>query len=213
MNEQSRIQDLLEQGLESIKLHHLSPKLLQYLILLNKWNLTYNLTAVRDLENMVYKHVLDSLAILPWLKGLNILDVGTGAGLPGIPLAIARPDLQFTLLDSNGKKTRFLNEIKHQLNLNNLKIAQIRAENYHPEQAFDTVVSRAFSSLEQMLYWTQHLIASDGIWLAMKGRYPESELSMMPNPYKVETYSVEGIDGDRCCVIIENTTKESLWQK
>lgn len=194
---------LLEQGLEQFNLGALSAPLLDYLFLLKKWNLAYNLTAVRDLESMVSKHIFDSLAILPWIKGDRIIDVGTGAGLPGIPLAIANPEKNFVLLDSNGKKTRFLNEVKRQLDLNNLEVVQFRVENYRPAQGFDTVVSRAFSSLAQMIYWTEHLVAQDGIWLAMKGRYPDAELQEIKQHYKVEPYTVEGVDGERCCVLIE----------
>lgn len=196
---------LLEQGLEQFGLGALSAPLLDYLFLLKKWNLAYNLTAVRDLESMVSKHLLDSLAILPWVNGERIIDVGTGPGLPGIPLAIAQPEKSFVLLDSNGKKTRFLHEVKRQLNLENLEIVHFRVENYHPAQGFDTVVSRAFSSITQMIQWTQHLIAKDGIWLAMKGRTPNAELLEIKQNYKVEHYTVEGVDGERCCVLIENT--------
>lgn len=198
----------LEHGLKQFNANELCEPLFQYLLLLNKWNAAYNLTAIRDLTEMVSKHVLDSLAILPWIQGQSIIDVGTGAGLPGIPLAIAQPQTHFVLLDSNGKKTRFLNEVKRQLDLKNLEVVQSRVENYHPAQGFDTVVSRAFSSLEQMIYWTQHLIAKDGIWLAMKGRYPETELNTIHQQYRVEEYKFDGVDGERCCVIIENTTKE-----
>lgn len=115
MNEETQL--LLEQGLKQFGLGDMSTSLLDYLFLLKKWNLAYNLTAVRDLESMVSKHLLDSLAIIPWLKGDRLIDVGTGPGLPGIPLAIANPQKNFVLLDSNGKKTRFLNEVKRQLNL------------------------------------------------------------------------------------------------
>lgn len=202
------IQLLLEQGLKQFALGAISTSLLDYLFLLKKWNLAYNLTAVRDPESMVNKHILDSLAIIPWLNGDNIIDVGTGAGLPGIPLAIANPQKQFFLLDSNGKKTRFLNEVKRQLNLKNLEVVQFRVENYRPEQGFDTVISRAFSNLAQMVQWTTHLVAEDGLWLAMKGVYPEVELHEIKQNYKVEHYTVEGVDGKRCCVLIENTTKE-----
>ncbi|MCL5272804.1 MAG: 16S rRNA (guanine(527)-N(7))-methyltransferase RsmG [Gammaproteobacteria bacterium] len=208
MSDDLKIEQLLNDGLKQFGLNSIGAPLLQYLLLLKKWNAAYNLTAVRDLESMINKHLLDSLAIIPWVKGNNILDVGTGPGLPGIPLAIALPEKQFVLLDSNGKKIRFLNEVKRQLNLKNLEIVQFRVENYHPAQGFDTVTSRAFSSLDQMIHWTQHLIANDGIWLAMKGRYPDTELNMIHQKYRVEGYTVEGVDGERCCVIIDNTTKE-----
>ncbi|CAM4383134.1 MAG: Ribosomal RNA small subunit methyltransferase G [Legionella sp.] len=205
MSEELTIKHLLEQGLKQFNLEAISAPLLDYLFLLKKWNLAYNLTAVRDLESMVNKHLLDSLAIVPWVQGKRIIDVGTGPGLPGIPLAIALPEKSFVLLDSNGKKTRFLNEVKRQLDLKNLEIVQIRVENYHPTQGFDTVISRAFSSLAQMIHWTKHLVANDGIWLAMKGRYPDAELQEIEQNCKVEHYTVEGVEGERCCVLIENT--------
>ncbi|QEY50037.1 16S rRNA (guanine(527)-N(7))-methyltransferase RsmG [Legionella longbeachae] len=208
MKNDGKIKLLLDQGLQSFGLETICTSLSDYLFLLNKWNAAYNLTAIRDVEAMVGKHILDSLAILPWLKGNRIIDVGTGAGLPGIPLALAKPEINFVLLDSNGKKTRFLNEVKRQLNLENLEIVQIRVENYHPTQGFDTVLSRAFSSLGQMIQWTRHLIADEGIWLAMKGRFPDIELNDIKQNCTVKPYSVAGVDGERCCVIIENTTKE-----
>lgn len=208
MSNEVEIKSCLNQGLSQFNLENFCEPLFSYLLLLKKWNAAYNLTAIRDLESMVSKHILDSLAISPWIKDGTILDVGTGAGLPGIPLAITHPERQFVLLDSNGKKTRFLNEVKRQLNLKNLEIVEFRVENYHPSQGFDTVISRAFSSLEQMIQWTQHLIAKNGIWLAMKGRYPDTELNVLHQKYRVERYNVSGLDGERCCVLIENTTKE-----
>jgi len=204
MKHSDRIQQSLEQGLEQFNLTVLAEPLVHYLSLLDKWNTAYNLTAIRDLESMVSKHIIDSLAVLPWVAGKRILDVGTGAGLPGIPLAIALPDKHFFLLDSNGKKARFLLEVKRKLALENIEIVQFRAENYHTGQGFDTVTSRAFSSLEQMICWTQHLITEQGIWLAMKGRYPDEELIALKKNYRVERYEVDGIDGERCCVLIDN---------
>lgn len=198
----------LEQGLKQFGLDKLKEPLLHYLLLLNKWNAAYNLTAVRDLDSMVGKHILDSLAVIPYIQGSRVLDVGTGAGLPGIPLALAQPEIDFVLLDANGKKTRFLNEVKRQLSLKNLEIVQFRVENYHPAQGFDTVVSRAFSSLDQMIHWTQHLLQAEGRWVAMKGRYPDTELEQVSQPYRVERYTVAGIEGERCCVLIDNLTKE-----
>jgi 16S rRNA (guanine527-N7)-methyltransferase len=197
-----RLNKLISDGLEELAIDTPIDGFFQYLHLLYKWNHAYNLTAVRDMEDMATKHVLDSLTILPWVKGTHVIDVGSGAGLPGIPLALARPDLQIVLLDSNGKKSRFLQEVKRVLSLTNVSVIQSRAEDYRPAFAFDTIMTRAFSSLEQMINWTHHLIATDGIWLAMKGRFPTEELAALNQPYRVETYGVSGVDGDRCCVII-----------
>jgi 16S rRNA (guanine527-N7)-methyltransferase len=152
---------------------------------------------------------MDSLAIRCWIKGKRLIDIGTGAGLPGIPLAIINPELEVTLLDSNGKKTRFLREVKRTLNLNNIEIVETRAENYHPPRGFDTVTSRAFSSLTQMIDWTKHLISDEGLWLAMKGVYPQSELELLAQPWRIENYQLDGIEGERCCVLIENTKESS----
>ncbi len=194
----------LNQGIEQLGLHLSTDKLLQYLMLLHKWNHAYNLTAIRDMDLMVTRHVLDSLAVIPWVKGSRMLDVGSGAGLPGIPLALALPELHVVLLDSNGKKVRFLQEVKRALSLPNVEIVQSRVENYHPSSGFDTVISRAFSDISQMIDWTRHLIAPQGIWLAMKGRRPDAELLTLHFPYRVETYSVVGLDSERCCVIVDN---------
>lgn len=207
MSELDGIKLKLSDGLAQLGVQVPVEPLLDYLTLLDKWNHAYNLTAVRGMDAMVARHVLDSLAILPWVTGSRLVDVGTGAGLPGIPLAIARPECGVVLLDSNGKKIRFLNEVKRTLSLDNVEIVQTRVENYHPARGFDTVISRAFSDLNQMIRWTGHLLAADGIWLAMKGRVPASELASISHPYRVESYSVAGVDGERCCVIIENVAR------
>jgi 16S rRNA (guanine527-N7)-methyltransferase len=199
---------ILNEGLEQLGIKTVATPLLHYLSLLHKWNRSYNLTAIKDLDAMVTRHILDSVAIAPWIHGTRLLDIGTGAGLPGIPLALTRPNLQVVLLDSSGKKTRFLQAVKRALAINNIEIVQARAENYHPSFGFDTVTSRAFSCLAQMLTWTNHLVEVNGIWLAMKGRYPETELANINLPYQVKSYAVPGLDGERCCVIIENATKE-----
>lgn len=200
--------ELLINGLNALQLETATDPLVSYLALLDKWNKAYNLTAVRDPDQMVIRHLLDSLAINPWVSGQSLLDVGTGAGLPGIPLAIINPTLQVVLLDSNGKKTRFLEEVRRKLNLKNVEVIQSRVENYQPAFDFDTVTSRAFSELAQMLKWTSHLIGKTGIWLAMKGRYPETELTSIHYPYQIKPYTVPGLDEERCCVIIQNATKE-----
>ena len=208
MSSPDAFKQLLADNLERLGYLTLVEPLSHYLHLLQKWNQTYNLTAIRELENMVTRHILDSLAIRPWIRGKRLLDVGSGPGLPGIPLAIANPELDVVLLDSNGKKIRFLQEVKRSLKLDNIEIIQSRVENYHPPFDFDTVTSRAFSELAQMLKWTQHLIGKNGIWLAMKGRYPETELANIRHAYQVEPYTIPGLESERCCVIIENATKE-----
>jgi 16S rRNA (guanine527-N7)-methyltransferase len=197
---------ILMEGLKELELQMEIAPLLDYLLLLQKWNQTFNLTAVRSLEDMVPRHILDSLAILPWIYGKRLLDVGSGAGLPGIPLALANPNLEVALLDSNGKKIRFLQEVKRTLSLANIEIIHSRVENYHPVFSFDTVISRAFGKITQMVKWTHHLISKNGIWLAMKGHYPESELASINLPYQVKTYEVPGLHEKRCCVIIKNAT-------
>jgi 16S rRNA (guanine527-N7)-methyltransferase len=205
MSHEQHIAKQLEEGLRQLGCNVAIDPFLHYLHLLHKWNQAYNLTAIRDINDMVSRHVLDSLAILPWVRGQHLLDVGSGAGFPGIPLALARPELHVVLLDSNGKKIRFLEEAKRLLSLSNIDIVKTRVENYHPSHGFDTVTSRAFSELEQLIDWTDHLIAKEGIWLAMKGRYPATELAKLDHPYQVKTYTVPGIDGERCCVIIDSS--------
>lgn len=194
----------LTEGLNRLALSTAVEPLLRYLALLEKWNQAYNLTAVTDFEAMITHHVLDSLAIAPWIRGERLLDIGTGAGFPGIPLALNNPALQVVLLDSNGKKIRFLEEVKRTLSIKNIEIIQSRAECYQAKHCFDTLTSRAFSSLDQLLIWTQSLVRPGGIWLAMKGRYPESELASIRLPYQVHSYTVPHLVGERCCVIIEN---------
>ncbi len=155
-------------------------RLLAYLALLLKWNKAYNLTAVRDPLEMVTKHLLDSLALLPHLQDGRLLDVGSGAGLPGIPLAIAAPQREVTLLDANSKKTRFLLQAKGELGLYNLSVVHSRVEQYRPERLFDTVTARAFASLAELYQGTAHLLAPGGCLLAMKGEYPAQELAALP---------------------------------
>lgn len=201
MNE---LEDLLQKGLNHLGISCSKQAILHYLELLHKWNQAFNLTAVREIENMLVRHVLDSLAILPWIKGPHVLDVGSGGGLPGIPLAIARPELNVVLLDSNGKKTRFLQEVKRALALDHVEVVKSRAELYHPEVAFNTIVSRAFSDIPQMMGWTKHLITKDGIWVAMKGQMPEQELRDLQYNYRIESYAVLGLQEQRCCIIIDN---------
>jgi len=153
--------------------------LLDYLALMMKWNRAFNLTAISDPDQVVPRQILDSLSILHLLQGQRILDVGSGAGLPGVPLAIASPKRRFTLLDANGKKTRFLCQVKTELNLGNVEVVRIRAEDYHPSPRFDTVATRAFAGMGKMRKLTSHLIAPSGCLLAMKGRVPAEEVEAM----------------------------------
>lgn len=179
-------------------------RLLAYLRLLAKWNSAYNLTAVRDPLEMVTRHLLDSLVIAPHLHGARVLDVGTGPGLPGIPLAVACPTLGFTLVDANAKKTRFVVQAVGELALKNVEVVQTRVENYRPSRIFDTVVSRAFASIADMLAAARHLCAPGGRFLAMKGAYPEEELKALPAGYDVEVVplAVPGLEAARHVVIV-----------
>ncbi len=151
--------------------------LLDFLTLLYKWNQAYNLTAIRDVNEMVSRQLLDSLSILNLLEGSRILDVGTGPGLPGIPLAVARPDCQFVLIDSNGKKTRFVQQAITTLGLDNATVVQTRVEAYSVLEKFDTITSRAFAALPKIVQLTQHLLADKGQLLAMKGTIPTEEIA------------------------------------
>ncbi|MGI0118605.1 16S rRNA (guanine(527)-N(7))-methyltransferase RsmG [Zooshikella sp. RANM57] len=182
--------------------------LMTYLGLLVKWNQAYNLTAIRDPNTMVKRHLLDSLSVTPYIDKDHILDVGTGPGLPGIPLALFFPEKQFTLLDSNGKKTRFLTQAKIQLELDNVIVVQSRAEEFEVEQTFDIIVSRAFASLCDMLQNTHHLCADEGCFLAMKGLYPEAEIAQLDSKMaeQIEAYqlSVPGCDAQRHLIKISN---------
>jgi 16S rRNA (guanine527-N7)-methyltransferase len=193
----------LEKGIDELGLE-CSPQqvglLLDYVDLLITWNNAYNLTAIRDPEQMIALHILDSLAILPFVSGENLIDVGTGPGLPGIPLAIMCPQKTFMLLDSNGKKTRFLFHARCQLKLQNLTEIQSRVEQFKPEKTYDTVLSRAFTSVAEMVDKCKHLLDSDGRFLAMKGKFPQSELSLLEKGYKVDVshrLAVPGVEGER----------------
>tara|TARA_B110000503_G_scaffold31186_1_gene50362 strand:+ start:18903 stop:19532 length:630 start_codon:yes stop_codon:yes gene_type:complete len=205
----SKLKSLLEAGMVELCLPVENQQinlLLDYLEILKKWNEAYNLTAIRNPEDMVVIHLLDSLSIAPFIKGKNILDVGTGAGLPGIPLAILYPEHRFTLLDSNGKKIRFLFQVKNQLGLKNVNEVQGRAEKYQTETPFNSITSRAFSSLTDMVEKTKHLLGSGGRLYAMKGQLPDQELSMLPKHYKViasHHVAVPGVNNKRHLIEIE----------
>lgn len=181
--------------------------LIDYLSLLYKWNRAYNLTAVRDPAEMVSRQLLDSLSILPWLEGPRVLDVGTGAGLPGIVLAIARPDLDFTLLDANGKKIRFVRQVIMELGLKNVRAEQQRVERFRPSAAFDTITSRAFAELKEFVELTRHLMAPGGQWLAMKAALAGQESAALAADLQPELLElcVPGETASRQAVRIRNT--------
>ncbi len=178
-------------------------QLLAFVKLIEKWNKAYNLTAIRQREEMVQLHLLDSLAVLPYLEGKRIIDIGTGAGLPGIPLAVCLPEVEFVLLDSNAKKTRFVQQAVMELKLANAKVCNDRVEQHRPAALFDTVLTRAFASLPDTLAKTAHLAAEKGVLLAMKGQTPESELQQLSLKSEVIPISIPGIEVDRCLVRIE----------
>lgn len=184
-------------------------RLIDYLGLLHKWNKAFNLTAVRDPQAMVSLHLLDSLSVVPHIAGEALVDVGTGGGLPGVPLAIAFPDRHFTLLDSNGKKTRFLFQVKQALGLDNVTIVHSRVESYQPDSTFDGVISRAFASVHLMIEGCKHLLNPDGHFYAMKGVFPQAELSEVEKHYIVvasHPLTVPGVEGQRCLLVLRSGT-------
>ena len=185
--------------------------LLRYTQELYKWNKAYNLTAIRNPDAMLKLHVLDSLSVvksLAKLKPKRIIDVGTGAGLPGIILAIMWPEVKVDLLDTNGKKTRFLNQCKHNLGLTNVLVLNKRVEQHQPDQAYDIVTSRAFASISDMLAGCEQLVGEEGIFAAMKGQYPQAELDAMSENYHLldsTALSVPGVDAIRHLLLIKKT--------
>lgn len=176
---------------------------LRFIDELVKWNKAYNLTAIREPELMLTHHILDSLSLLPFIHGQRCLDVGTGAGLPGMILALARPDTYWVLLDSKIKKIRFLHHILREFGLNNVEIAHNRVESYQPDQPFTTIVTRAFSTLANFAAMTAHLKGDDCHLLAMKGEYPVQELVEVASmPVQVKKLAVPGLNAERHLVII-----------
>lgn len=208
MTERTALQHRLEEGIAVLGLdlpEAAVGRLLDYQALLARWNATYNLTAVRDPAEMVTRHLLDSLAILPYVVGQTLADLGTGPGLPGIVLAIAAPGREILLVDSNGKKVRFLREAIRALKLEGVRAVQSRVEDV-PGQ-FDCITARAFASFADMLGWGGHLLAPGGQWLAMKGRRPDEELAGMPAAFAMRAMhvlQVPGLEGERHLAIIEH---------
>jgi 16S rRNA (guanine527-N7)-methyltransferase len=185
----------------------LQRKLLSYLEMLQKWNRVYNLTAIRQPEQMISGHLLDSLAVLPHLWSGRWLDVGCGAGLPGIILALMRPEWTFVLLDSNSKKTSFVQQVKIELELRNVNIYCTRVEAWQAEEKFDGIISRAFAETAKFVTLTRHLLNQEGRWVAMKG-VPQQELERLPNDVSVEqiiTLQVPGLAAARCLIMLKPT--------
>lgn len=198
-------QAILEKGIKDAKLdisEQTQEKLLDYLALMQKWNKVHNLTAVRDVDEMVTLHLLDSLVVLPFIDAKSLLDVGSGAGLPGIPLAICLPDLKVTVIDSNNKKVSFMRQAKAELGIANLEVLGGRVEDIPAIRSFEIIISRAFSDLSLFISLTHHLLDVQGKWLAMKGVYPEAELAELAEKksvtaLKVEVLNVPGLDAQR----------------
>ena len=199
-----QLKELLEQAQLTLSESQIDQQL-ALVGLLDKWNKAYNLTSVRNPKDMLPRHIMDSLAVRHYIQGQRFIDVGTGPGLPGLPLAIAEPDKEFVLLDSLGKRIRFIRQVCHELKLTNVTPVQARVEDYQDEKKFDGVISRAFASLNDMLSWCEHLPSDKGRFYALKGLYPQEELDELSANYKtesIEQINVPGIDASRHIVII-----------
>lgn len=185
---------------------HQREQLVGYVELLNKWNKAYNLTSVRDPMEMMVKHILDSIVVSPLLVGERFIDVGTGPGLPGIPLAIMNPEKSFVLLDSLGKRIRFIKQVLHELKIANVTPVQSRVEDYDGEEGFDGVLSRAFASITDMVEWCHHLPrAHTGVFLALKGLLPQEEIAQLPewcSVTDIKSLNVPELEGERHLVIL-----------
>ncbi|MBL4297602.1 16S rRNA (guanine(527)-N(7))-methyltransferase RsmG [Vibrio fluvialis] len=185
---------------------HQREQLVGYVELLNKWNKAYNLTSVRDPMEMMVKHILDSIVVSPLLVGERFIDVGTGPGLPGIPLAIMNPEKSFVLLDSLGKRIRFIKQILHELKIANVTPVQSRVEDYDGEEGFDGVLSRAFASITDMVEWCHHLPRPHtGVFLALKGLLPQEEIAQLPewcSVTDIKALNVPELEGERHLVIL-----------
>ena len=208
-------QEQLENGLREMRLAlpaAVHEKLLAYVALLYKWNKTYSLTALKEQDKAVSHHLLDSLSILPFIPAGRLLDVGSGGGTPGIPLAIARPDVAVTLLDSNTKKTAFLQQAAIELGLRNISVHAGRVEQYHPQVGFEAVTSRAFAELADFVALSAHLLVENGAWLAMKGVYPQAEIERLPSGIAVAAVhrlKVPELEAERHLVVLRRTTAKT----
>jgi 16S rRNA (guanine527-N7)-methyltransferase len=181
-------------------------RLLDYLVLLGKWNKTYNLTAIHEPERMLTHHLLDSLAVLPYITADRLLDVGSGAGLPGIPLGIVRHDLQVTLIDASHKKCAFMQQAVIELRLNNVTVVHGRVEDLNPEAKYPQIISRAFSELNEFIRVSAAILAPGGEWLAMKGLYPNEEIAQLKGARLKQDVKlhVPGLEAERHLIILES---------
>jgi len=207
--DQDELGELLARGLDEMGLvvaEDARARLVVYLLLLEKWNQVYNLTAIREMKKAVGIHLLDSLSLMPHIDGGRLLDVGSGAGLPGLPLAAARPDVSVTLLDSSHKKAAFLSQAVSEMGLKNAKVVCQRVESWRPEERFDCVVSRAFSEMAEFATLSQHLLAPRGVLAAMKGVLPFEEIERLPPGFRVRQVhplSIPGLKASRHLVLVE----------
>ena len=205
----------IRSGLEKLSLHFpdkLSSQLHRYLQMLVKWNKAFNLTAIRSQDDMLTHHILDSLVVAPYLEGPRVLDVGTGPGFPGLPLAMLMPDLQYFLLDSNSKKTRFVSQVVFELELKNVEVINSRVEDYQPVQTVNTVVSRAFSNLGEFVQKTSRFCQKKGLLIAMKGRYPTDELKAIDPDLDIEVKKLQipGLNEERHLVLVRVKGEETV---
>lgn len=206
----SNIEGLLREGLTTLGVSvtsALTGRFVAYIELLARWNRAYNLTSITDTGDMVVRHVLDSATARPWLAGTAVLDAGSGAGLPGIPLALLEPQRRFTLVDASGKKVRFLRQVVMELGLEHVTPVQARLEDWQGEGPYDTVICRALASLGEFVTTCGHLAGDRGRLVAMKGRRPDAELAALPAPWRVATIepvTVPGLDAERHIVVMEH---------
>lgn len=210
----AQLQERLAHGIRSLGLDiddSCQGRLLDYLLQLHKWNRAFNLSGIRDLDEMLSLHLLDSLVLLPWIDAQRIADVGTGAGLPGFPLALCLPDREFVLIDSNSKKTRFIFQTAALLGVKNITVVHGRVQDYASQPQVDIVTSRAFASLTDFVLGCRHLPSDSGKFLAMKGQYPQAELDALPPGFRVcavQPVQVPGVAAQRHIVELRIDLKQ-----